>query len=133
MGKFSGSETDEASLMRFISEMPIFPTVFLTNDSITWEEIDSNSAHIQIEDCGVKIGGIFYFNNKGEITKFVSERARIVKSSIFMDKWTGHFQNYKEFGGMKIPSYFIAEWNLREGDFQYAKFSVESIEFNNPQ
>ncbi|GAH29613.1 unnamed protein product, partial [marine sediment metagenome] len=28
------------------------------------------------------------------------------------------------------PTEFVAEWNLPEGDLEYAKFKVETLEYN---
>ena len=33
---------------------------------------------------------------------------------------------------MKVPFYLEATWNLKSGDFRYAKFKVTKIEYNNP-
>ena len=130
LGTSTGPEMDEASLMRYVSETPLFPSVFLTSDFISWEEIDASSVRIILKDKGVKVEGIFTFNDKGEIIKYESTRFRETKEGPQSTKWTGYFENYKDFHGFKIPTYFVAEWNLAEEDFQYVKFKVSSIEFN---
>ena len=132
LGKTTGSEMDEASLMRFVSEAPLFPSVFLTADYFSWKEIDSTSVIISIEDKGVSAEGIFTFNEKGEIIKYTSTRARDTKEGPQPTKWTGYFHDYQDFHGFKIPTYFIAEWNLPEEDFQYVRFRVSSLDFNKP-
>ncbi len=128
--KTSGPEIDQASLMRYVSEAPLFPSVFLTADFISWEEIDDISVKIFIEDSGVKAEGIFFFNDKGDVVKYESVRARDTKEGPIMTKWTGYFKDYKDFEAFKVPTYFIAEWNLPEGNFQYVKFRVDSIIYN---
>ncbi|NPD87912.1 MAG: hypothetical protein HGN29_04265 [Asgard group archaeon] len=130
LGKSVGPEMDEASLMRYVSEAPLFPSVFLTAKFISWEEIDSSSVKINIRDRGVKAEGVFTFNNLGEIIKYESTRARDTKEGPKPTKWTGNFSDYKDFDGFRIPTYFIAEWNLPQEDFQYVRFKVNSIEFN---
>ena len=128
--KATGPEMDEASLMRYVSEAPLFPSVFLTADFISWEKIDDSSAKILIEDKGVKAEGIFTFNDKGEVVRYESHRARDTKEGPKLTKWTGYFNEYKDFDGFRVPTYFVAEWNLSEEDFQYVKFKVNSIDFN---
>lgn len=130
IGKERGDAINKASLMRFLSEMPLFPTVFLTAPYISWEEIDGNSTRIFIENEGVKAEGIFTFNNKGEIIKFQSVRARTVKKGVSHDKWTGHFSDYKKINNCMIPTRFIAEWNLKEVDFKYVNFKIGKVEYN---
>jgi len=130
--KSSGNEVDQASLLRFPSELPMFPSVFLTSYYLKYEEIDSTSARIFIEDKGIKADGVFTFNEKGEITRFESVRARTTKSGLSFDKWGGYYEEYKKFEDFIIPTYFVGVWYLPEGDFEYVKFRVNSIEFNNP-
>ncbi|MHA1668455.1 MAG: DUF6920 family protein [Candidatus Heimdallarchaeaceae archaeon] len=130
LGKSTGTEIDKASLMRYVSEAPLFPSVFLTANFIFWEELDSSTAKIIIKDSGIQAEGVFTFNAKGEITKYESIRARDTKKGPIQTGWTGYFKEYKEFNGYKIPTLFIAEWNLDEGDFQYVKFKVSTIKYN---
>lgn len=130
LGKTTGPEMDEASLMRFVSEAPLFPSVFLSANYITWEEIDSTSAKVIIEHQGVRAEGIFTLNKKGEIIKYSSTRARDTKDGPKPTKWTGYFGDYTDFHGFKIPTFFVAEWNLPDEDFQYVRFLVNSIDFN---
>jgi hypothetical protein len=130
IGKTTGLEMNEASLMRYVSEAPLFPSVFLTSDLITWEKRDSSTVKIMIEDKGVKAEGVFTFNDKYEIIRYDSIRARDTKDGPIKTKWTGYFNEYRNFSGFRIPTYFVAEWNLNEGDFQYARFKLESIEYN---
>jgi len=111
----------------------MFPSVFLTADYLKWEEIDSTSARIFIEDKEIKANGIFSFKEKGEITRFESGRARTSKSGPSFDKWGGYYEEYKKFENFMIPTYFVGVWHLPEGDFEYVKFKVNLIEFNNPQ
>ena len=133
IAKSSGNEVNQASLLRFLSELTMFPSVFLTADYLKWEEIDSTAARIFIKDKGIKANGVFTFNEKGEITRFESVRARTTKSGPSFDKWGGYYEEYKKFENFMIPTYFVGVWHLTEGDFEYVKFKVESIEFNNPQ
>jgi hypothetical protein len=130
LGKTTGPAMDEASLMRFVSEAPLFPSVFLSADYITWEEIDSTTAKVLIMDRGIKAEGVFTFNDKAEIIKYESTRARDSKEGLISTKWTGYFSEYEELDGFKIPTYFVAEWNLPEENFQYVRFRVNSITFN---
>ena len=131
MGTSKGPECDSASLLRYLSEIPLIPTAFLTLQNLTWKEIDSSSVQITIQDKGLEEKCVFIFNDKGEIIKMEAEqRARGIKGGYSMDRWSGHFSNYKEFNGFKVPTEFVAEWNLPEGDLEYAKFKVDTLEYN---
>ena len=127
----AGSEMDISSLIRFLSEAPWFPTALLPSDYIKLIEIDSNSAQVIIKDNGYTASGIFSFNEKGEIIKFVTnDRYMEVDGKYFKEQWGGYYRNYQEIEGMKIPIEAEVEWNLASGDFQYVKIKITDIQYN---
>lgn len=127
----TGSEMDISSLIRFLAEAPWFPTALLPSDYIEWKEIDSNSAQAVIKDNGYTASGIFTFNEKGEIIKFVTnDRYMEVDGKYFKEQWGGYYRNYQEIEGMKIPIGGEVEWNLSDKDLQYAKLKITDIQYN---
>jgi len=129
----TGSEMDISSLIRFLAEAPWFPTALLPSDYLEWIEIDSNSAQAVIKDNGCTASGIFTFNEKGEIIKFVTnDRYMEVDGKYFKEQWGGYYRNYQEIEGMKIPTEGEVEWNLASGDFQYIKLKITYIQYNIP-
>jgi len=127
----AGSEMDISSLIRFLSEAPWFPTALLPSDYIEWKEIDSNSAQAVIKDNGYTASGIFTFNEKGEIIKFVTnDRYMEADGKYFKEQWAGYYKNYQEIEGMKIPTEGEVEWNLSDKDLQYAKLKITDIQYN---
>jgi len=130
----TGREMDISSLIRFLSETPWFPTALLPSDYIEWKEIDSNSARAVIKDNGYTASGIFTFNEKGEIIKFVTnDRYMESDGKYFKEQWTGYYRNYQEIEGMKIPIEGEVEWNLSDRDLQYAKLKITDIQYNIPK
>ena len=129
----TGSEMDISSLIRFLAEAPWFPTALLPSDYIEWKEIDSNSAQAIIKDNGYTASGIFTFNEKGEIIKFVTnDRYMEADGKYFKEQWGGYYRNYQEIEGMKIPIEGEVEWNLSDKDLQYAKLKITDIQYNIP-
>ncbi len=129
----AGSEMDISSLIRFLAEAPWFPTALLPSDYIEWKEIDSNSAQAVIKDNGYTASGIFTFNEKGEIIKFVTnDRYMEADGKYFKEQWAGYYRNYQEIEGMKIPIEGEVEWNLSDKDLQYAKLKITDIQYNIP-
>jgi len=126
-----GKEMDISSLLRFLAEAPWFPTVLLPNDYIKWEEIDSHSARVFIEDAGYSASGIFTFNESGEIVKFESnDRFMEVNGKYLRETWSGYFGNYREINGIKIPTEGEVEWNLPDKDLPYAKLEIIDIQYD---
>jgi len=129
----AGSEMDISTLIRFLAEAPWFPTALLPSDYLEWKEIDSNSAQAIIKDKGYTASGIFTFNEKGEIIKFVTnDRYMEADGKYFKEQWGGYYKNYREIEGMKIPTEGEVEWNLSDRDLQYAKLKITDIQYNIP-
>jgi len=127
----AGSEMDISSLIRFLAEAPWFPTALIPSDYLEWKEIDSNSARAVIKDKGYTASGIFTFNEKGEIIKFVTnDRYMEADGKYFKEQWAGYYRNYQEIEGMKIPIEGEVEWNLSDRDLQYAKLKITDIQYN---
>jgi len=127
----AGSEMDISTLIRFLAEAPWFPTALLPSDYIEWKEIDSNSARVVIKDKGYTASGIFTFNEKGEIIKFVTnDRYMEADGKYFKEQWAGYYRNYQEIEGMKIPTEGEVEWNLSDKDLSYAKLKITDIQYN---
>lgn len=66
----------------------------------------------------------------GEITQMETKR--------YMDEnnlktWVIKVSNYKEINQVIVPTSFEVLWRLEKGDFSYAKFNLQKIEYNNPE
>jgi len=123
-----GKELDQGALIRWLSEAPWFPTALLPSEKLRWEPIDNDSARVIFTDKDLTVDGVFYFNERGQITNFSAKRY----GNKDMEKWSVTYRDYKEIEGMKIPHYAEATWNLKSGDLTYAKFTLDKVEYNNP-
>lgn len=124
----TGENFDQGELLRWLTECVWMPTALLPNENLKWSPVNSESALLSFTHKGMKLFCIVYFNDRHEITRFVTKRYMIEK----METWSGLCGNYKEVMGVKIPARIEAVWNLKSGDFSYARFRVEEIEFNQP-
>jgi hypothetical protein len=125
-----GRELSRSALLRWLGEAPLFPTALLPGENLRWEEIDPYSARVIVEDHGLHVSGVFYFNEKGQITRFFTQdRFRTVGDRQVNDPWNGYYRDYQEFNGFMIPTEIEAEWELDEGNFSYAKFLIDDIQY----
>lgn len=127
----SGKELDVSALIRYGAELPWFPSAFLYNDKLTWEGIDNNSAKLSIKDGENEGAMVFYFNEKGEIVRLISQdRYREVDGDFVKTEWAGNYTNYKEINGVKVPTDIEVIWNLPQGEFTCIKLKVTDIEYD---
>jgi len=122
-----GPKMDHASLLRYLSELPVLPTAILAGN-ITWKAIDDQTAGATISDSGITASGIFRFNSEDEIVAFISS-GRFRNDTGKMTPWSGTWSHYQEFNGFRIPTEGNAVWNAPEGDFEYIRLKVEKAEF----
>jgi len=123
-----GRTLDEGELQRWMAESVWFPTNLLPSEKVKWTAIDAHSAKLTFCYKEISFDFMVTFNAIGEITSMQTERYMTDKKR---ETWLCNMSNYKETGGIRIP--FSAEvlWRLSSGDFTYAKFEVQKIEYNN--
>lgn len=128
--KESGREIAQAQIVRWLLEGLWYPSALLPSKYISWSEIDSSSANIHFKKDSLQIDAAVYFNNDGSIDKIKTKRYMTTTSGPVLTDYTGHFSNYKDVNGIRIPFHGEVEWNLENQDFLYGKFDIEEIEFD---
>lgn len=133
MGNAKGREMDESALVTVLAEA-LFVPGYALQPYISWEPIDDLSARATIEDNGIKVSGVFFFNEKGETIRFETEdRSFTEKNRGYKKcKWTAMMENYQAINGILTPTTIRAMWNLPKGDFEYYKGIVDEVRFNIP-
>ena len=122
-----GDKIDQSELLRFLGEAPWYPTALLPSKQVIWESIDTNSAKIIFTDHNMTVTGIFQVNSKGQIIRFQAKRYY----QDALQKWTGTYTDYRSVNGINIPFSVKVTWNLPTGDYTYAKFDLNKIEYDN--
>lgn len=126
----TGQLMDQSSLMRYFVEAPFIPFILLPSNKVEWTLINPSTAKAQFYIDGNKYSMDVSFNQKGEIIKiFTKDRYRTTNVGYVKTGFTARFENYKDFNGVKIPTYAEIEWNEKDNDFIYGKFTIENVEF----
>lgn len=125
----TGKTVDQAELLRWMGESVWMPTNLLPDAQKEWTAIDENSAKLTFTHNGQSVYYIVYFNKAGQITKMETKR---YMEEGRLEKWEGRLSNYTEREGVKIPQTIEASWLLKEGKHTYARFHVDTFEYNKP-
>jgi hypothetical protein len=127
----TGPEMDVSSLLRYLGEMPWFPTAFLNEDLVRWEAVDASRARATITGGNHSASAFFSFDAEGRITEITSdERYRSVGDEFVRSRWTGYYRDYEEKNGFLIPTKLESVWNLPGGDFSAVRLRVDEIEYD---
>lgn len=118
---------DESELLRWLSESVWFPTNLLPSVNLQWTAIDTLSAILNFNHNGLALFYIISFNEIGEIIQMETKRYLDEKR---FETWIIKPGNYQERNGIIIPLEAEVFWRLKEGDFSYAKFRVQTIEYD---
>ena len=121
---------NESELLRWLSESIWFPTNLLPSENLQWTAIDDESARLSCSYKGLSLFYTISFNTIGEIIKMETKRYMDEKR---LETWKINPCNYEEKNGVIIPTQAEVFWRLKEGDFSYAKFKVNTIEYNIPE
>lgn len=116
----TGTAMDKSSLVTFLAESLIVPNVAL-QDYIIWEAIDDFHAQAAISSYGIKASGIFTFNDRGEMTSFVTDDREATSGDGVSEKvrWSVVCGEYQEMDGLMRPTVFQAIWHYEDGDLVY--------------
>lgn len=126
-----GPEMDESTMLRYLAEMPWFPTAALSS-YIKWEPIDAKSAKAIMSYKGVTASTLFTFNEQGDIVNSIAKRYKETNGKFVKEDWGGENKGYREFNGIRIPSKSDIIWYNKTGNFNWFQVEITEIEYNIP-
>lgn len=123
-------EIASGALHRLLAESAWLPTTLLPREGLVWEAVDDSTARVTLTDSGVTVSLDVHFAAPGGIDRVEAERYRDVGGVGVLTPFVGHFGEYAEVQGMRIPREGEVEWILPEGRFTYWRGRVERIEYD---
>lgn len=125
-----GLKYDQGELLRWLAEGVWFPVSLLPGRYVQWGALDDKSAKLVFNYAGLSLSYIVRFNDAGEVAEMETQR---YYNGNQLETWLAKMKDYKEFNGIKLPTDMEATWKLKEGDYSYARFILNQIEFNVPR
>lgn len=125
-----GPALDEAELLRYLAETPLYPTALLSHDGLRWTAIDDSSARATLKHQGTTASLVFHVNDKNEVERVSGQRAYLNEDSTSEYRaWTGDWWNYQSRAGMRVPTDGKVAWIQQEGAFCYWRGHIETIQY----
>ncbi|MGI6649622.1 MAG: DUF6544 family protein [Bacillota bacterium] len=119
---------NESALQRYLGEIIWFPTAALSS-YIKWEPINEYSAKATMSYGGTTGSAVFYFNEQGEMTKFVAPRYKEITDEE-PTEWVATVKETQIINGIKLPTKLEATWMLDTGEFTWYKFEIADVRYN---
>ncbi len=123
-------ELNSGALYRYLAEAVWHPTALLPQSGVNWEPVNENTAIAHFKKFDISISLEFRFNNLGEIIGiYTQDRYGKFDNKYIRYPWEGHFSDYKEFDGIKIPTKGEVGWHLPDGWWLFWKGEIVDAKF----
>lgn len=124
-------EVGQSALLTAFSESFFIPG-YLFSENIKWEPVDRLTLAGTVEDHGIRVKGIFHFDESGLMRLFETEDRFYVngKEPPRKVRFTIRADTYQLQGDLKIVEDVRVTWHLPEQDYEYFRGKVKSVEYD---
>lgn len=128
----SGEKMNQGENVTLFNDMCLLAPATLVDPAIEWETIDPLTVRARFTHNGITIGARLFFDESGALINFDSEDRYLSTDgkTYAQYRWSTPVRDYGDFDGRKVFSYAEAIWHLPAGDFPYARFKLQEIEYN---
>ncbi|MCK9282271.1 MAG: hypothetical protein M0P71_16770, partial [Melioribacteraceae bacterium] len=125
----TSNEIDEGSFLRYAIETVAYPSVYLTNKNIEWEEIDSLTAKMRIRDRFNSGEAVFHFTKEYDVEKITCKRYMTTSKGAELHDYTAKLSKHETIDGYRVPTYLEAIWNLPGKDLEVIKMKLSGFRY----
>lgn len=127
----SSRELNQAETVTLFNDMCLLAPASLMDERVQWVESDSLSATARFTCNGITVGARLIFNHEGQLINFISDdRYALSGKTMTKLRFSTPVSEYKNFGGYRLPGFGSAIWHYPDGEFEYARFTIQSVEYN---
>lgn len=128
----SGPKMDQSETVTLLNDLCFMAPARLLDPSVTWTPVDALSAVATYTNAGQKVSATLRFDERGAMTDFVTDDRYLSPDGVEYQplRWSTPVQEYREFGGLKLPALAEARWHAPEGEYAYARFELREIVHN---
>lgn len=113
----------------FLNDLCLFAPGGLADDRICYEVLDASRVQATFSLKDLNVSAILYFDQQGDLVNFRSED-RYEVSIMERLPFSTPVGEFRDFNGIRLPSYGEATWHYPEGEFVYGKFRLKSVRYN---
>jgi len=132
----TGSEIDVGELVTYLNDAILMAPSLLLGPEATWREVDSSTFDVTLRDGPLSVSARVWLDEQGAPRDFsTTDRFfEMPNGQRVRTEWRTPVSGYQEAGGRRLPLKAQAIWQLPDGPFAYADFSMNpsQISFNVP-
>ena len=130
--KYSGEGMNRAESVTVFNDIVLFAPGVLVDERFTWEEITEYEVRGTFNNDGIVVSANLLFNEQFQLVNFIShdryDDKTIEKNGV--EIWSTPITEYHEINGINLPFKGSAVWTYQDREFEYAKLTIESVEYN---
>lgn len=132
----TGPEIDVGELVTYLNDAILMAPSLLLGPEVTWREVDDSSFDVTLRDGSLSVSARVRLDEQGAPRDF-STTDRFFEmpgGKRVRTEWRTPVSSFQDVGGRKLPRQAQAVWQLPDGPFAYADFSVDpsQVSFNVP-
>ena len=127
--KIDGPEMYPTESVTFLNDLCLFAPGALATTEIQWEELDASRVRATLILKDLEVSAVLQFDENGDLCDFRSEKRYEVSRRQWFP-FSTPVKDFREFGGVRLPSYGEAVWHFPEGAFAYGKFRLRKVVYN---
>jgi hypothetical protein len=123
-----GPEAARSEAMRYLAELPWCPHAILGNRDLEWRDLEPGLVEVAARVGSAEAAVTLHFDAAGRIAgASASDRPRQEGKQFVQRTWAGEFADYRELGGVSVPTTAQVSWELPEGRFIYFRGRVTRL------
>ena len=124
-------QVSHSAFGRCIVELAVMaPTFFLDRDRVRYAQTGPDTVRCTVTDGRFSTDADLVVNSDGSRDRILVQRYFDRGNGLAtLERFTGKSSQPKSYAGIMLGSRMDGSWNLREGDFHYVSFDVDSVEF----
>lgn len=126
VAKASGPELLRGELLRYLAEIPWYPSAIFNQPNIQWQQTGGSKLQGSLSVADVSATVEYRFEDGLIKSIYVPDRGRTVGSESIPTPWLGEFSEYKKVEGIVVPMRGEVSWLLPEAKFTYFKGEIVS-------
>lgn len=129
VARAAGPATARSEAMRYLAELPWCPHAILGNGELEWRALEPNAVEVATRVGSAEAAVSLRFDEAGDIVgAFAPDRPRQEGTQFVERPWSGAFGDYRELGGVRVPTRAEVAWELPDGRFTYFRGLVTGLE-----
>jgi hypothetical protein len=123
-----GAETAGSEAMRYLSELAWVPHALLANDDLD-RPLDDRTVEVATRVASSSVAVRLHFDAAGDIVRASADaRPRLEGKRMVERPFGGSFADYRELGGVRVPTTAEVVWELPDGPFPYFRGRLTAYE-----